>query len=211
MAPDTRAGSTPPSCPGPRLVDTTAAVRDLLIPASDTGVAHKHGPKGEHAHAGRYAFTTWLDPNIAQAQVDAVAGAIARRWPELAGAVDRRSHALQVEITAMDDAFTALWLDLAGRQVFASHPVYQYFDRAYLSQIISLHWEPDAVPSDQEWSIFRAMIDLDKSPLMIWESTPISPILKRLTEYGVDVVVLSPMANVAETASWFHDIAEQVR
>ncbi len=197
--------------PRARLVDTTAAVQDRLIPGGETGVAHKHGPQGEHAHAGRYAFTTWLDPDIAQAQVDAAAEAITRRWPELADEVAARAPVLRAEIAAMDEAFTTLSRRLAGRQVFASHPVYQYFNRAYLGQLISLHWEPDAVPSEEEWSAFSAMFNPGQSPMVIWEDTPMQQTSDRLAKLGVDHVVVSPMANDAETERLFHDIAEQVR
>lgn len=197
--------------PRARLVDTTAAVQAQLIPADDAGVAHKHGPRGVVAHAGRYAFTTWLDPDIAQAQVDAVAGAITRRWPELADQVRGRVSALRAEVGAMDEAFKALSAELAERQVFASHPVYQYFARAYLGQVTSLHWEPDTLPSDRDWAAFRAMLDPDRSPVMIWEGAPILPIRERLTQFGVGVVVLSPMASTAETGRLFADIAEQIK
>ena len=41
-----------------RLVDTSAAFADRLIPVKND-VTHSHGPAGDHSHAGK-AFTTWL-------------------------------------------------------------------------------------------------------------------------------------------------------
>ena len=46
-----------------RLVDTSAALADQLIPVHDT-VTHSHGPGGDHSHQGA-AFTTWLDMDFA--------------------------------------------------------------------------------------------------------------------------------------------------
>jgi zinc transport system substrate-binding protein len=62
--------------PRSRLVNTTAALTDQLIPVQST-VTHTHGPSGDHSH-GDTAFTTWLDPGIAIEQARAVLNAVVR-------------------------------------------------------------------------------------------------------------------------------------
>lgn len=42
----------------------------------------------------------------------------------------------------MDEAFRKLSLELAGRHVFALHPVYQFLERTYLGPIMPLHRTP---------------------------------------------------------------------
>ena len=44
-------------------------------------ITHSHGPTGEHAHGG-VAFTTWLDPQLAIQQAQAVKEAFSRKWPD---------------------------------------------------------------------------------------------------------------------------------
>ena len=195
--------------PRARLVDTTSAVRDQLIPLNGDGAIHKHGPEGEHAHDGAYAFTTWLDPSLAKAQVDAAAEAFKHRWPTLAPDIEEGRQALHVEINEMDAAFRAFFERNADRQIFVSHPVYQYLDRAYPGTFISLHWEPDADPGAEQWAAFEATLDSPSHPLMLWEAEPISATADRLHDLDVDFIVLSPMAGVTLDGDLFRALAAQ--
>ena len=196
--------------PRSRLVNTTGDVEDLLIPADDQPVAHKHGPEGEHVHGGRYQITTWLDPVIAAAQVETAAAAMSRRWPDMEMAVGERAGTLLEDIDTMGAALGNFADGLDARQVFASHPVYGYFDRAFLGGLTSLHWEPDAVPPEDEWSALAEMLDPGRAPVMIWEASPLPETAERLRALGVEVVVLSPMGNGDSTKRIFLEIARQV-
>ena len=91
--------------PRARLVDTTQLVQNMLIPMTGETVTHKHGPDGEHAHDGTFAFTTWLDLTVAAAQMDAVAEAISSRWPDRAPKVAARSEYLRAELLAANRKF----------------------------------------------------------------------------------------------------------
>jgi len=197
--------------PRARLVDTTAAIRDRFVPSGAAEAVHKHGPEGEHSHGGGVAITTWLDPDIATAQVDAVAEAMAARWPELAEEIAARKNALHDDIKEMDAALRSFFEDLSERQVLASHPVYQYLDRAYLGHMVSLHWEPDQAPPQSEWTALEAQLDTSASPLMIWEDAPLPETAQRLQDLGVEIVVLRPMGNADFTAPLFTALADQVR
>ncbi|MDV7144289.1 metal ABC transporter substrate-binding protein [Tropicimonas sp. TH_r6] len=196
--------------PRARLVDTTAAVQALLIPAETETVAHKHGPEGEHAHDGAYAFTTWLDPQIAEAQIAAAAGAISARWPDMAPQIEQRTADLRAEIAAMDAALSRFFSKVSERQIFASHPIYQYLDYAYPGDITALHWEPDTDPGEQEWSAFELAIDADRHPIMLWEDFATAGTQQRLEGLGVEIIVLNPMANAETWDGLFLRLADQV-
>ena len=58
------------SLPSRRIFNTSSQVADRYIELTEAA-SHSHGPEGEHVHAG-YAFTTWLDFQIAIAQAEAV-------------------------------------------------------------------------------------------------------------------------------------------
>ncbi len=196
--------------PRARLVDTTASVREHLIPVDTQTVTHKHGPEGDHAHNATYAFTTWLDPEIARAQVAAVADAMAQRLPDMVPGLDERSRELEMELTAVDAVFSQFFSDIAERQIFASHPVYQYLDRAYPGDIVSLHWEPDEDPGETEWQSLAQTLQPDRKPLMLWEDAPNAEIQTRLQTLGIETVVLSPMANARPFTTLFDDLSTQV-
>ncbi len=196
--------------PRARLVDTTAEVVDLLLPSDDTVVVHRHGPEGEHSHGSGFAITTWLDPQIAKAQVAAAQTAIEARFPWLATDIAVNAEALLAEIDEMDAAFARFFADVSERQIIGSHPVYQYLDRAYPSAIAAVHWEPDAMPAEAEWEAFAANLDPSRAPIMLWEDAPLVETRQRLEAMGVEVQVLNPLANAANRESLFQTIGAQV-
>lgn len=198
------------SLPRARLVNTTEAVRDQLIPAEAEPVTHKHGPEGEHSHSGSFAFTTWLDPEIAKAQAKASAEAMSQRWPDLAPSIAERGGALEAEIEAMGEVLKAFFESAADRQILASHPVYQYLAAANSVEIMSFHWEPRTAPSEKEWRFFEEEINLDHEPLMLWEGEPLETTRERLQALGVEVIVLDPMRNAVISEPLFENLARQV-
>ncbi|MGI9248958.1 MAG: metal ABC transporter substrate-binding protein, partial [Woeseiaceae bacterium] len=62
-----------------RLVNTSAALADRLIPVDDD-TTHSHGPGGDHSHKDM-AFTTWLDVELAIGQARAVFDALVHLRP----------------------------------------------------------------------------------------------------------------------------------
>mgnify|MGYP001814144996 FL=1 len=68
------------SLPRRKLVNTSAGFADSYIQVEQTKT-HRHGPGGEHSHAGT-AFTTWLDFSQAIEQARAIKQALNRKHPE---------------------------------------------------------------------------------------------------------------------------------
>ena len=179
------------SLPAERLVVTGKNFRDEWITIQGK-VTHSHGPGGEHAHAG-HAFTTWLDYQLAAVQASNTAAALAKRWPEQAGQIGTRLATLLEALNALDDGYQQLAPTLGQRQLIYSHPVYQYFERRYSLEGLSLHWEPSQMPAESEWQALAAQSGPDT--LMIWEAEPSAEIASRLADLGIAWRVLDPGAN----------------
>jgi len=180
--------------PGKQVV-TSASAKDRWI-ARDGGVTHSHGPGGEHAH-GDYAFTTWMDMNLARIQAETVSVALQQRWPEQSDTIAANLRELVNDLDFLDQSYREQTAQLAGRQIVYSHPVYQYFERRYQLPGRSLHWEPDAMPSDEQWAELEQMID--ESSLFVWEGEPATAIQERMTKLGLAWVVIDPAANVGDS------------
>lgn len=176
------------------LVNTSAKVRQQWLALEDQ-LSHSHGPTGEHAHGG-YAFTIWMDMSLAQAQAKAIAHALGQRWPEKKGSIDRELDALLADLGALDEGFMAVATRLQGRQLIYSHPVYQYFERRYELPGVSLHWEPDLMPNDEQWRELQRLNIEDT--LFIWEAKPAAEIADRMRQLGIEYVILNPAANHRE-------------
>ena len=175
-----------------RTINTGESVRERWI-ALDHQVSHSHGPEGEHAHSG-YAFTTWMDLALAAAQAQAMASALQAAFPDHAEAISAQLVALLEDLRALDSAYAKSVAPLRGRQVIYSHPVYQYFEARYQLPGLSLHWEPDSMPDEKQWSELEGVRQADT--LFIWESEPDSAIADRLRSLGVEQVTVDPGANI---------------
>ena len=79
-----------------------------------------------------------------------------------------------------------------------SHPVYQYFERRYQLNGHSLHWEPDQMPTEEEWTKLEQLLIGKPKPLFVWEDEPAVGIAERMQSTGIEFVVIRPAANVGE-------------
>ena len=175
------------------IVITSEALKNRWLEIPDQ-LTHSHGPGAEHAH-GDYAFTTWMDMSLAAKQAEAVAEALQKRWPRLADTVAARLRSLAADIDALDEGYRQQARRLAGRHIVYSHPVYQYFERRYQLPGHSLHWEPDVMPSDEQWAELQQM--LSASSLFIWEGDPNAAIGARMVLEELPFVVVDPAANTS--------------
>jgi len=181
------------SLPASRLVNTSRSFTDRYIETT-SGVSHSHGPGGEHSHSG-IAFTTWLDLDLAARQAEAVAMAITRKRPDAKERVAKSLETLQGELRALDKRLAVIAATAPSRPLLASHPVYQYLARRYNLNLESVLWEPDAVPTPQQWRELEGMLTDHPARWMIWEAQPTQETANRLRSLGVEGVVFDPCAN----------------
>ena len=186
--------------PRSRLVDTTVAVADRLIPTERT-VTHTHGPTGDHSHGGT-AFTTWLDFDLAMAQAAAVAEAVVAARPEHEVEFRAAFDALAADIERLDTDLMAVAATIGDQPVLFSHPVYQYLERRYNLHAISVHWEPDEVPEEAQWRELQSVLQRHPAKIMIWEAEPLGETRRRLAGLGVQSIVFSPGGNRPGTGDW---------
>jgi zinc transport system substrate-binding protein len=181
------------SLPQRRVVDTSAAFGDRLLPLKDS-IAHSHGPEGEHAH-GVAAFTTWLDPELALEQARAVAEALTAARPALAPEFAARFEALAAELRALDAKLGAAARAIGEAPILFAHPVYGYLMRRYRLNGRSLHWEPDVLPDAAAWRELEALLAEHPARWMLWESPPLAETRRRLAQRGVASFVYAPSGN----------------
>lgn len=179
--------------PSGKIVDTSRDIRDRLIPL-DEGLVHSHGPEGEHSHKG-WAFTTWLDPQLAIAQAKIVGRVLSSALPGHEVEVESRLSEMVAELEEVDSSMEAAAARVSERPILFSHPVYQYLIARYGLKAQSLHWEPDEMPTAEQWGeLERVLID-HPATVMVWEAAPQAAVVTRLAELGISSVVISPLAN----------------
>lgn len=180
------------SLPESKVVQTSAAFDERLIPTISE--IHSHGPEGEHSHQGT-ASTTWLDTELALLQARAVREAFVKARPSSKDLFEANYLSLEKDLQELDERLKQALLPLQDEPLLYSHPVYQYFDRAYQLNGESMHWEPGEMPTEESWQELDQILGHNPAKLMIWEAQPLEEIATRLRDKGVESVVFEPMGN----------------
>ena len=136
--------------PSSKFVNTAGSFRDQYL-TIESSITHQHGPQGDHSHR-EIAFTTWLDPMLAIEQGRVILEAFSNAWPDQAASFEAKFSSLEQDLRALDAELERFFDTMHGRPMLASHPVYQYLTGRYDLDLISVHWEPDEHPADDEWA-----------------------------------------------------------
>lgn len=181
------------SLPASRIVITSMNMEEKYITLEDVST-HSHGPEGEHEHTG-FAFTTWLDFQIAIAQAEAVKEIFESKLPESNAEFEENYVSLERELLSLHESMKDISGKLERQNIIGSHPVYQYLSEAYGLDIRSVHFEPGEMPGLDQWKEFDELLEQYTSPIMLWEDEPIPEIKEILNEKGVRAMVFNPCGN----------------
>ncbi len=178
------------SLPPSRIENTSAGISDRLIKLTEIST-HSHGPEGEHEHTGS-AFTTWLDLELAKAQALTITEAMIRTRPEKESDFRSALAALEADLSALDERLSAAGAKLSSVPLIFSHPVYQYLERRYGLNGLSVHWEPNESPNMKELS---NLLDHHPARWVVWEGEALAESISQLETAGVSSVVFDPCGN----------------
>lgn len=194
--------------PTTTMVDTSRGFSDRFIKTE--GNSHNHGNGDVHSHAG-VAFTTWIDFSQAAIQAEAIAKRMTRYAPDDAGEIAKNLAELKADLGELDQLMKSLGKTLEGQAFVASHPIYQYWARAYGIKIDSLEWEPEMKLETKEIADLKAIISKISPKWMIWEGEPTAENVEALAALGIQSLVFSPAANRPETADWLTVMKQNIK
>ncbi len=189
------------SLPDAILLDTSAGVRDRLIPLQEESI-HQHGPQGEHSHQG-FSFTIWLDPMLAVEQASVIEQAISELVPEKQEAHRARLATLEARLVALDEELRVAFAAMDDQPLVFSHPVYQYLAARYGLNGVSVHWEPGEDPGIKAWIDFREGLRRHPAKLMIWEGQPGDQTAGQLEQLGIVPIPFHTASNLPEGSDYF--------
>ena len=194
--------------PGSRVIDTSAAIADQLLPL-EGAVTHSHGGMGEHSHSG-YATRLWLDPTLAFAHATAIADAFGTVRPDDRATFAANLAALKTDLDALDAKSAALAGRIGQTPLLFSHPVYAYFVRRYALNARSLHWEPTEVPGHFAMAQFEEKTADHEAKLLVWEADPVAETKTMLEERGIESVVFAPLAETPASGDYLSVMNENL-
>ena len=196
------------SLPQAKIINTSTSIKEQFIPL-EGATTHRHGPEGEHAHGGT-AFTTWLDAKLAIQQARAILNALTERWPEHREQFEAGFAGVETDLLDVDTAIEKVLADEEDTPLVFSHPVYQYFERRYGLNGQSVHWEPDEMPSEQQWTELAELLKSHQAKWMVWEGEPEQETVSRLREMGIESVVVDPCGNVPDDGDYLTTMRENL-
>lgn len=185
--------------PSSRMLRTANSFRERWI--ATESVVHSHGPGGQHSHAG-IASTTWLDLELAQAQVTSIRERLRQLLPEEGPQIEERFSSYVAELQQLDQRMLQLAGALGNRPIIVSHPVYQYWGRRYQLNLRAVHWEPGEPPGPEAWAELERTLQDFPATLFVWEAEPAGESRAALEARGILSLVFSPAANLTDERSW---------
>ena len=191
--------------PSSKLVNTSDGFADRLLPLQGV-VTHSHGPEGDHEHEG-YAFTTWLDPELATLQAQTIAAAIALERPEQESEIQRHLDSLKGGLLDIDSRLQVAAEALGEEPLLFSHPVYQYLINRYGLNGVEVHWEPDQTPDSHAWGHLEEKLKTHPAKWMVWEGEPLEATVGGLAERGIGSIVFDPCGNRPEEGDYLSVMA----
>jgi putative ABC transport system permease protein len=174
-------------------VVTSASFADRYMTNGEV-VTHSHGKEGLHSH-GLTDFNTWMDPRQAKLQAQSIRDELVRLEPAATKEFDENLRSLNKDLDDVDAALERASAPLGNAPLLASHPVYHYAARRYGWNLENVHWEPDEMPSDEEWQKFEKLHTQHPGKIMIWEEDPLPAVAARLQKMGVEPVAFETCAS----------------
>jgi zinc transport system substrate-binding protein len=196
------------SLPQFRLVDTSSRFKDQYITMKEA-VTHTHGPTGKHAHEA-LAFTIWLDLELAAKQAIAIAKALSRKRPALRDTFQSNYAHLEKDLFVLDRNIRAIVSKYPSKPLMASHPVYDYLSRRYGLNIRSVHWEPEEIPTNEQWAELGKILRDHPAKWMIWEGEPTKEFVGKLKSIGINSLVFDPCGNTPAEGDFMSVMRENV-
>ncbi len=183
-----------------RQVVTSASFADRYLTNGEV-ITHSHGAEGLHSH-GLIDFNTWMDPRQARIQAQVIRDELVRLVPAATREFDVNLQSLDRDLDELDGELEHASAPLGIVPLLASHPVYHYAARRYGWNLKNVHWEPDEMPSDEEWRKFEKLFAEHPGKIMLWEEDPLPTVAARLRQMGIEPVAFETCASAPETGDY---------
>lgn len=170
-----------------------AAGPSLVVVAASAGLARAPVPGGVEVDPH-----VWLDPVLAQGEVEAIRGALERGDPAGKAVYNANARAFQAKLAALHERFQAGLHECARREVVVTHKAFSYLTRRYrLEQVAVMGLAPESEPSPAALAAIVRFARQGKVTAIFLEPL-VSPRLAETLarEVGAKILSLNPIEGV---------------
>jgi zinc transport system substrate-binding protein len=176
-----------------------------LVEADLPGHGHQHGAAAGTAHRGHAHDTergrgspdphVWLDPVLAQAQVETVRAALTTADPDGAQTYADNARRFTERLQALHGAYEAGLATCERRDVVVSHAAFGYLTRRYrLAQVSIMGLSPEAEPGPAELAALVRFARRHEVRTIFFETLVSAKLAETLArEVGAQSLVLNPV------------------
>lgn len=134
----------------------------------------------------------WLSPKEAKVQVETIADALIRRYPQHAESYRHGRDGLIKELDVLDAEIKTLLEPLKNRLIFVSHPAYAYFCRDYHLKQLSVEVEGKDPTPKQMTQILNQVREAKTKRIYIQPQYGNKGAKLFASEIGAEVITLDP-------------------
>lgn len=153
-----------------------------------------------HDHNHELDPHVWLDPVLAQKEVEAIRDALVKKYPEQKEVFEKNSAAYLEKLADLDTEYKEAFANAQNKTFVTQHAAFGYLAKQYgLTQESIAGISPDQEPSPSRLAELKKYIEENNVPVIYFETSASSKVANTLAkETGVELAVLNPLESLTK-------------
>ncbi|MGK0552754.1 metal ABC transporter substrate-binding protein [Enterococcus faecalis] len=153
-----------------------------------------------HNHDHELDPHVWLDPVLAQKEVEAIRDALVKKYPDKKATFQTNADKYITKLKELDEAYKTAFANAKNRAFVTQHAAFGYLAKQYhLIQEPIAGISPDQEPSPSRLAELKKYITANGVSVIYFESTASSKVAKTLaSETNVELAVLNPLESLTK-------------
>ncbi len=170
------------------------------------GAAHDHdhdeeeADHDEHDHDHELDPHVWLDPVLAQKEIEAIRDELVKKYPEQKATFEKNAATYIEKLKALDTEYQEAFKDAKNKTFVTQHAAFGYLAKQYgLTQESIAGISPDQEPSPSRLAELKKYIKEHNVSVIYFETSASSKVAETLArETDVELAVLNPLESITQ-------------
>lgn len=181
-------------------VKVVEASQDIELMAGDDHDHEDDEAHADHDHSHDVDPHVWLDPVLAQKEVEAIRDGLIEKYPDKKEAFEKNAAAYIEKLQDLDAEYKDAFANAQNKTFVTQHAAFGYLANQYnLTQESISGISPDQEPSPSRLAQLKEFIDEHNVSVIYFEATASSKVAETLAkETGVELSVLQTLESLTE-------------
>lgn len=168
------------------------------------GTAHEYDGEeadhDEHDHDHELDPHVWLDPVLAQKEVEAIRDALVKKYPDKKETFEKNAATYIEKLKGLDTEYKEAFANAKNKTFVTQHAAFGYLAKQYgLTQESIAGISPDQEPSPSRLAELKKYIEEHNVSVIYFETSASSKVAKTLArETNVELAVLNPLESITQ-------------